>query len=502
MKKIDLHIHTIPTKSDASFSFDLSKLKNYVKAKSLDAIAVSNHNMFDLEQYRAIAAAIPVLSLPGIEIDLEGGHLLLFADPNEVADFAVRCDQVSKAIPDPITGIDLATFNGIFPDLGRYLLIPHYDKKPAISAKVIEILKDVITAGEVTSPKKFVYCIKDGSSLVPVFFSDIRISTDLVEFPIRQTFVDIGDVKFQAIKYALADKSKVSLTIDAGHRFFQASGDGLVLSTGLNVILGERSSGKTYTLDRLEEKFNRVKYIRQFSLLERSEKDDSERFNAVLRQNQSLFIQEFLKEFKECVDDVSSIDLENDDRSIDQYLSGLLQHAQESERADAFSKTVLFSETEFTEESLESLRKAIDAVMVLSDTEEYRSLIEKHVPLKVLKELAIELMERFAQDKEIELKKRWVNDLISSVKAELQRRTAATPIPEIDLYGIAFNKERIDKFSEVVAIVRQEKEIFSQDVQAYRIVAKTKPFGGAGELKNLSGRMLSFASAFQEYDHP
>lgn len=502
MKKIDLHIHTVKTASDANFVFDLMKLVDYVKVKGLDAVAITNHNVFDLEQFQAITAALPVVVLPGIEIDLEGGHLLLLADPGELIDFDSRCSQVTGLIPNPSTTLGYKEFRDIFPDLDRYILIPHYDKYPHIPDNVIVRFGHSVTAGEVASVKKFVYCVNDESSLVPVYFSDVRIDAGMDAFPIRQTFVDIGDISFQAIKYAISDKNKVSLTKKAGHDFFQATDDGLVLSTGLNVVLGERSSGKSYTLDKLAKKFDRVKYIRQFSLLERSEKDDSDRFNAVLRQSQSLFVQEFLKEFKACVDEVSLIDIDADDRCLELYLAGLLKNAQESERADAFSKTVLFGEAAFPVGSLEGLEKVIGAVMVLVDTEEYRPMVEKFVLVDVLKKLAIELMEHFAGEKEIELKKRWANDLIASIKAELKRRTAATPIPEIDLYSIAMNRARITRFSDVVKSIRQDREIYSQDVQAYRIVAKTTQFGGAGELKNLSGRMLSFTNAYQEYGRP
>ena len=48
MKKIDLHIHTIKTQSDHDFNFSLSALKKYVEEQHLDAIAVTNHNLFSL----------------------------------------------------------------------------------------------------------------------------------------------------------------------------------------------------------------------------------------------------------------------------------------------------------------------------------------------------------------------------------------------------------------------------------------------------------------------
>ena len=55
MKKLDLHIHTKKTISDVnSFEFSLNKLKQYVNEMKIDAIAITNHNIFDLTQYLEI----------------------------------------------------------------------------------------------------------------------------------------------------------------------------------------------------------------------------------------------------------------------------------------------------------------------------------------------------------------------------------------------------------------------------------------------------------------
>jgi predicted metal-dependent phosphoesterase TrpH len=54
MKKIALHIHTVSTISDARFTFNLGTFKRYVKEASLDAVAVTNHDVFDADQFRKI----------------------------------------------------------------------------------------------------------------------------------------------------------------------------------------------------------------------------------------------------------------------------------------------------------------------------------------------------------------------------------------------------------------------------------------------------------------
>jgi hypothetical protein len=336
MKKIDLHIHTIPTPSDSEFQFELAKLVEYINEKKLDIIGITNHNTFMESQYRTIAASVSCLVLPGIEVDLEGGHVIVLADPTEVQDFVARCARVSLAVPDATTTMDMASFRGIFPDLSRFIVIPHYDKSPPLPKEAIDLLGNSVTAGEVTSIKKFICCAKDATSLVPVFFSDSRMRSGMHSLPIRQTFVDLGEINFQALKYALSDRNKVSLSDEEGHKFFQATSQGLLLSTGLNVILGERSSGKTWTLNALEKNFERVKYLRQFSLIEKSDDADAERFNEVLRQGQSTFIEGFLREFKSCVEEVVAVDLESDDRDLSNYLSSLLKNATEFEKADVF----------------------------------------------------------------------------------------------------------------------------------------------------------------------
>jgi len=118
--------------------------------------------------------------------------------------------------------ISVSKLKRIFPDLSKYILIPHYDKKPSIKEEIIIKLKRFITAGEVASPKKFNYCIKNADSLVPVCFSDIRIDDRLSSFPTRKTYIDAADVSFVAIRMCLGDRNKVFLSRKDGHHFFDA----------------------------------------------------------------------------------------------------------------------------------------------------------------------------------------------------------------------------------------------------------------------------------------
>ena len=114
MKKVDLHIHTVSTISDQSFDFDLDKLIEYVRKLEIDCIAITNHNLFDLDQFNEINDSLDIVVLPGIEINLEGGHLLLISKNDELIDFSRKCDLVNDQITTKEDSISLETLKQIF----------------------------------------------------------------------------------------------------------------------------------------------------------------------------------------------------------------------------------------------------------------------------------------------------------------------------------------------------------------------------------------------------
>lgn len=148
MKKCDLHIHTIATPSDATFTFSLDVLENYVQKMQLDVIAVTNHNIFEISQYQEIRSRLAnIIVLPGIEVDLDGGHILVIGDNDDVSvgDFKSKCEQIHTLIPDEKTDITFDQFHGVFTDFSKYVLIPHYDKSPKLNIEVIRKLgRDIL----------------------------------------------------------------------------------------------------------------------------------------------------------------------------------------------------------------------------------------------------------------------------------------------------------------------------------------------------------------------
>ncbi len=498
MKKIDLHIHTVQSISDRIFTFDLESLKEYIDKLEIDCIAITNHNLFDKTQFEQICTELSIKVFPGIEIDLEGGHLLLISENENLDDFALKCKRIQDLIPTKDDSIDYDQLIGTFPELNNYLLIPHYDKKPNIKQDTLTKLGDNIFAGEVTSLRKFKACVKEDDKLTPVIFSDCRFVENMTSYPTRQTFVDIEECTLNAIKGCLFDKTKVSLSKEEGNDFFQATDNGIMLSTGLNVIVGGRSSGKTYTLDKICENFDNVKYLKQFSLLQ----NDKENFKKLVTTRHSLITENYLKEFKDVVFDVNEIDLKANEISIEKYLSSLKKYASESDNLDTFSKCKLYNETKFTVDNLENIKKLISATETLIETNEYKTIVNNHITDESLKSLIVDLINKHNELHEKNLKKEWTNNLIDTIKDSLRFRSTTTSVEEVDFSNIQLEKIKVQKFTQLVKKIQTEKIIDSKEIRGFKVLAKTKKYTGAGQLKSKSKTKLGFTEAFNNYENP
>ena len=250
MKRCDFHIHTVPSVSDRAFVYDKAVMKDYVEKTGLDVIAITNHNLFDYGQFNEIKNELSnTIVLPGVEVDLEKGHILVITNNDEgsLFDFNAKCADVKRLIHTENDFISFETFSRIFNDFSKYLLIPHYEKSPKLPKEIIEKLGRNIVAGEVSSVKKFIYMEKEADELTPVYFSDFRVEKGVAkeDYPVDHTFLDVDEVSVNTLKLCLMDKTKVSLTAEKGVKLFQVFSDGQMLSTGLNIMFGKRSTGKT-----------------------------------------------------------------------------------------------------------------------------------------------------------------------------------------------------------------------------------------------------------------
>lgn len=508
MKRCDLHIHTVPSVSDSVFTYDKDVLLDYVEKTELDVIAITNHNLFDYSQFQEIKNSLPqIVVLPGIEVDLDNGHILVIAnnDDGTLFDFNAKCEEVKNLIKTKDDDISYDTFIRIFGDLSRYLLIPHYEKEPKLHKDVISKLGRNIIAGEVSSVKKFIYMEKEESELTPVYFSDFRIEKGVTpdRYPVSHTFIDIDQVNINTLKLCLMDKTKVSLTSEKGVKLFQIFPNGQMLSTGLNIMFGKRSTGKTYTLNAIASRFsNKAKYIRQFELLNTSS-SDSDQFENDLKVRQENSAEEFLHEFSIIVTDMlKTSSADEDEIKLQKYIEAVMSSAQQSDINDVFSKSKLFNESNFKEINNDEIRKLVNATQTLLESQQYKPLVNKYLNDDSLKALLKELIEQYWNNNSINLYYRDVNNMIKMVKDALQLKSAAPRIPNIDLYQYFINKKKREVFSQVAIAIKKNRTISTEKAGHFTISVSARPFVNATDLKSVGLKQVSLANAFSKYSHP
>ena len=505
MKKIDLHIHTIKTDlDDHSFSFSMKKLIEYIQTCKIDCIAITNHNCFNLAQFSDIEKelnSIGVQVLPGIEISIgqNGGHLLCLAD-NNYDGFFDKCCEVNR-INNSGEWLSFDQLSSIFKPMNNYVWIPHIDKDPAVNKNILGKMKEYIFAGEVSSIKKFLYYSKSKTDYTPVVFSDFRPEECVASFPNKQVYIDVDNVSVRTLNRVLRDKTKVVLSPEDGNNLFRVLPD-LCISSGLNVIIGQRSSGKTVTLNEINETQVNAKYIRQFSLLERDEKEAAKKFAEQISNKRATEAEEYLKEFKNVVEDVLYVNLDKDDVNVNAYVESLLKNAKETERNDVYSKCSLWSETKYTLPETDNLVKLIRAVELLLDTVDYRTIIEKHIDREKLIAIHTDLIRAF-REKSYEIKlKTECNSIIDAAKNELTNRTAATAIEDIDFKSVLIDKQRVKKFEAISKKLKSDMIIATNKVDRFSVITSKTQYNSVSDLKDQSGLKSSFKDAYSQYDSP
>ncbi len=502
MKKIDFHIHTKKSISDKEFEFDIEKLKEYVEIAKLDAIAITNHNLFDKNQFDEIKENLGIKVFPGVEVNLENGHILLIADEEYEEELERLCSQLSNYIIEQGDTLSYDVFQGIFSDLSNFIVIPHYKKDPVLDTDTLNKLTDNIIVGEVSSPKKWERMYKDkNEKLNPVLFSDVRIDKNIKSFPVKQTYIDCDELTVPKIKLVFADKNKIAISMSEDISQFQILHDGTNASTGLNIVLGKRSSGKTYTLNAISNTFenDRIRYIKQFELVKNSEEI---KFNEIIKKNQSEFIENYLKEFKWIVNDIRKIDTDENVNEIEEYLRTLKNFASDTDKMDIYSKTKLFNEAKFSMPNINSIENVLKNTRGLLENEEYKDLIKDNLGKEKLKELylkAFEIYKKLIVDRKLKEK---INTLIEKTQKELGEKSSVAQIEQCDFKKILKQNNKIKSFEDIVRHLKIKEKVNEEIHHKFKIQTYKGEMKNATDVKTRIGFSGSIVGAFGKYDKP
>jgi len=154
----------------------------------------------------------------------------------------------------------------------------------------------------------------------------------------------------------------------------------------LNIVLGERSSGKTITLNKIASSSGNAKYIKQFSLLQNNEE---ETFNKTNDSRLSIIHNNYLNELKSVIEDIIQIDIKQNNLNIESYLDSLKRFATENEKKDLFSKCILFSEDIFSINDFKNLDKIIESIITLIENNEFQEIINRYISSDDLKKCCL-----------------------------------------------------------------------------------------------------------------
>lgn len=280
--KIDLHCHTKKTKNKESDLRNVSvkKFKEKVELSEVKFLAITNHNCFFKDNYKELKEAVKDLCyvIPGIELDVEGinkskGHVILIANPDDVDDFEKRVNQITKDFTPNNFIIGSHELYEKFKDMD-IIYIAHFLKDKQLSIEDLEDFENIMS--------KPLRLLKEASNIVSIGVLQSNnhramIGTDVIDWNNYENCT-FGNLKFEIKDYKsllkLVDKDTQLITDLINENFDEkiiVYGKSetkeypfeLPIYDDVNIIFGDKGSGKTEILNSLKEHYemNGDKYV-------------------------------------------------------------------------------------------------------------------------------------------------------------------------------------------------------------------------------------------------
>lgn len=290
--RADFHLHTLKDKEFTYSGESTSFVGDYVSAlknASINVGIITNHNKFDIEEYKAIRKAAKkqdIFILPGVELTVKEGangiHTLIVFNPEEwlengnnhiqtflTAAFATISD------PENCNTKSIFDLKNVFDQLDAYgrdyfIVFAHVDQNSGLFSEcrggLLESLagfapfRHRVLGLQKSRTRdnlgKFEKCCGYLPALVEG--SDPKSISDIGKGD-RCTYLKIGEYSYAAIKFALQDyRDRVSESVpDNKHGFIESisfqggkfDGQTIMFSRELNTLIGIRGSGKSSILE-------------------------------------------------------------------------------------------------------------------------------------------------------------------------------------------------------------------------------------------------------------
>lgn len=274
--KIDLHVHTKKCKSGDSNKRNVTSalFKEKVALSGVSVIGITNHNHFDLEQYNSLKEEVKEFCdvWPGVEFDVKQkdsnvGHVIVIVNPKYAQDFNNKVENIvgNVSCDNFVLSIDLLTssFNSFDP-----IFIPHYFKPKSLGRQDMELLEskvylktrlikepsNIVSIGVLNSYNQKCLLgsdVQDWDEYEKGTFSELKY--DFFGF---ENFLKLLDKNVPYIN-SLLDKTYTNEVEVFGDFFKQKYPFKIKYYNDVNIIFGDRGSGKTEILKSLKYYFDR-----------------------------------------------------------------------------------------------------------------------------------------------------------------------------------------------------------------------------------------------------
>lgn len=290
--RADFHLHTLKDKEFTYSGESTSFVGDYVSAlknASTNVGIITNHNKFDIEEYKAIRKAAKkqdIFILPGVELTVKEGangiHTLIVFNPEEWLENGNNHIQTfltaafaTISNPENRNTKSIFDLKNVFDQLDAYgrdyfIVFAHVDQNSGLFSEcrggLLESLagfapfRHRVLGLQKSRTRdnlgKFEKCCGYLPALVEG--SDPKSISDIGKGD-RCTYLKIGEYSYAAIKFALQDyRDRVSESVpDNKHGFIESisfqggkfDGQTIMFSRELNTLIGIRGSGKSSILE-------------------------------------------------------------------------------------------------------------------------------------------------------------------------------------------------------------------------------------------------------------
>jgi len=275
--KIDIHVHTRKAKQGDSPLRGVTpeRFAEVVMSTDVKIIAITNHNLFDLQQYEQILTEVDgaIQVWPGIELDVivdgKRSHLIVITSPKTRHSFSDSVNElIGGASPDDYTGNLRDVVHCL--DVHRPIYIVHYQKKdPSMSddgiSELLELTDNprLVIKEAANSISAGIFIAHGNSSiygsdlqdwdLYPVEaqkLPELRLPVDSFEH-----FCLLLEKDHSAINTTIDRKRSDTLTLQP----FEDDTKVTILSfNDINVIFGPKGTGKTKILEAIARHYSSI----------------------------------------------------------------------------------------------------------------------------------------------------------------------------------------------------------------------------------------------------